>query len=372
MILGIVVFLLPSCAETGDGDTDPVHSVSLMHSEQEEEASGTEAEEPEPTKTPETDPEGQDAIETSWEEISSAASATEPQPNNGSETGFRLENLSDRSFYFSSGVGAWSTELHIHGDGTFEGNYHDADMGDIGDGYPEGTMYSSIFTGSFEGLEKLDDFTYSLELTSLEFKQIPDTEEILGGVRWIYSTAYGLDGGTEFHLYLPGAPISELPEEYLRWVGYHDAESISGTELPYYGLYNVSAQTGFSSAGYVGPSLLERVDAEISAAAELSEQLEAELQEASTQTDMNLISTELFQTWDKALNAVWKLLEADLGEEAMEALRAEEREWIARKEELVTAAGMEYDDGSMQPMAEAIKAAELTKERVYELVNYAK
>lgn len=32
----------------------------------------------------------------------------------------------------------------------------------------------------------------------------------------------------------------------------------------------------------------------------------------------------------------------------------------------------EYEGGSMQPMAESMKAVELTKERVYELKEYAK
>ena len=38
----------------------------------------------------------------------------------GAETGFRFEDLSDRVFYFSSGAGAWFTELRIRSDGSFE------------------------------------------------------------------------------------------------------------------------------------------------------------------------------------------------------------------------------------------------------------
>ncbi|MCI9436793.1 MAG: DUF1311 domain-containing protein [Lachnospiraceae bacterium] len=302
---------------------------------------------------------------------SSPTETSESTMRTDPETKFCLDDLRDRCFYFSSGVGAWSTELFINGDGSFEGNYHDADMGDTGEDYPNGIMYFSSFSGGFGEPEKIDDFTYKLKLAYLEFDEIPETEEIMDGVRWIYSTAYGLDGGENFYLYLPGAPLSELPEEYLQWVGYHDSDSISGTELPFYGLYNADAQTGFSSSLYERPGISERIQIEIDAAAAVSADLDAKLQEAETQGDMNMISAQMYETWDETLNIIWKLLESDLNEAAMEKLRAEEREWIAQKEELITAAGMEYEGGSMQPMAESLKAAELTEERVYELAAYA-
>lgn len=79
----------------------------------------------------------------------------------------------------------------------------------------------------------------------------------------------------------------------------------------------------------------------------------------------------MFHTWDDTLNIVWKLLESELDEEKMAALRVEEREWIARKEEAVTAAGQEYEGGSMQVMAQFRKVAELTEERLQELAEYA-
>ena len=79
--------------------------------------------------------------------------------SDGAETGFRFENLADRVFYFSSGAGAWFTELRIRSDGSFEGLYQDADMGVTGDGYPNGTLYYCEFSGRFDQLEKVDDLT---------------------------------------------------------------------------------------------------------------------------------------------------------------------------------------------------------------------
>ncbi|MDE5932533.1 MAG: DUF1311 domain-containing protein [Lachnospiraceae bacterium] len=293
------------------------------------------------------------------------------QQSGNTEAEFGFEALADRVFYFSSGVGAWHTELYINSDGTFEGMYQDANMGDNGEDYPHGTEYYCNFTGKFDNLEKVDEFTYKMKLVSLLYEEEPDKEEIIDGIRFIYSTAYGLTGGTDFFLYLPGATLTDLPEGYRAWVGYYYLEDTTETELPFYGLYNVSEENGFSSSVYEQQSLAERIAMEISFAEESGAELEAQIQEASSQGDMNAAGAELFRTWDDTLNIVWKLLESELDAETMEVLRAEEREWIAIKDEAVKAAGQEFEGGSLQPMAEAMKAAELTKERVYELAEYA-
>lgn len=287
-----------------------------------------------------------------------------------SGTEFSFAALSDRYFEFSSGAGGWSTELRIDSDGKFKGNYHDSDMGDSGEDYPNGTMYHCSFKGQFGELEKVDDTIYKMKMVSLTIDEAPETE-IADGIRWIASTANGLDGGEEFYLYLPGAVIADLPEEYRQWVGYFNLESVSETTLPYYGLYNVNTGDGFSSYEYKEQSLSERIAMEISFAEESSAELEAKLQEDTTQTEMNTTSEELFQTWDNTLNIVWKLLESELDEEKMAALREEERQWIAGKEAAVKEAGQQYEGGSMQSMEEFLKAAELTKERVHELAEYA-
>ena len=298
-------------------------------------------------------------------------SKSETQPHEGTEAEFSFADVSDRLFSFSSGAGAWSTSLFINSDGSFEGLYNDSDMGDSGEGYPGGTRYSCSFKGRFDSLERVDEFTYKMRLASLEFEQEPGREELADDVRYIYSTAYGLDGGEEFYLYLPGAELAKLPEEYRRWVGYYNLEEISETKLPFYGLYNINEENGFSSCKYERPGFSKRIAEEISYAEERYAELEAKLQEANTQLDMNVTSGEMFQVWDDTLNAVWKLLESELDGAGMETLRAEEKNWISYKEEQVKAAGQEYEGGSMQPLAESMKAVELTRERVYELAKYA-
>lgn len=287
------------------------------------------------------------------------------------EAGFTFADLADRVFYFSSGAGAWWTELRIQGDGSFEGHYQDADMGDVGDDYPNGTLYYCDFIGIFDQLEKVDDFTYKMNLSSISFKEKPaQEEEIIDGVRYIYSGAYGLDGD-EFYLYLPGSRLADLPQAYLQWVGYYDLEAAQEEELSFYGLYNVRSEEGFSSNVYVEQSLSERIAMEIAFAEEQEKEVEKKQEAATTQMEMNESADEMYRLWDDTLNIVWRLLEADLDTEDMEALRKEEREWIASKDAEVQAAGLENEGGSLQPLIEAMKAAELTKARVYELAEYA-
>ncbi|MCI6239762.1 MAG: hypothetical protein MR625_00830, partial [Clostridium sp.] len=56
---------------------------------------------------------------------------------------------------------------------------------------------------------------------------------------------YGLYGGTNFELYLPGTPVSSLSAEYIDWVRTPMALDESATTLPGYGFYNVEEQNGF-------------------------------------------------------------------------------------------------------------------------------
>lgn len=283
---------------------------------------------------------------------------------------FQFSDLSDRVFYFSSGAGAWFTELRISGDGSFEGHYQDADMGDAGDDYPNGTLYYCDFYGTFDQLEKVDDLTYRMKLSYISFGQEPEKEEIIDGVRYIYSAAYGLDG-EDFYLYLPDSRVVDLPQSFREWVGYYNLEAVQEEKLSFYGLYNVQGEQGFSSSVYVEQSLSEKIAMEISTAEEQEKEVEKKQEEAVTQLEMNETAQEMYQLWDDTLNAVWKLLEADLSESDMDILRKEEKEWIASKDAEVQKAGLENEGGSLQPLLEAVTAAELTKARVYELAEYA-
>ena len=118
------------------------------------------------------------------------------------------------SFSFASGAGAWSTELALFPDGTFSGEYQDSDMGD-------NTIYLCRFRGAFSMFTPLDDHTWSLTLTDLEMTtgHPVDEEWMEGDIRYVASIPYGLDGGNEFFLYLPGTPAAFIPERCRSWNG---------------------------------------------------------------------------------------------------------------------------------------------------------
>lgn len=170
---------------------------------------------------------------------SPTVTATEaPKPN-------VFENLPE-SFIFSSGAGGWSTELFIEKDGSFYGTYHDSEMGSTGKKYPNGTVYICNFVGTFTEPKQLDEYSYSMQIKSLETENKPDKKYIEDGIKYICTEPYGLEDAKDIILYLPGYKINKLPKGYKSWFAF-ELEDSSET-LDFYGLYNENAKTGF--AGY--------------------------------------------------------------------------------------------------------------------------
>ncbi len=154
-----------------------------------------------------------------------------------------------QEFVFCSGVGGWETYLTINPDGTFTGQYHDSNLGESGDGY-DSTVYISTFHGRFKDIRKKDDLTYTMKLDTLETEETQDTWiEEQDGVRVLYiaSPPYGMDGGTNFELYLPGTQKSNLPDDYISWIGLALGDR---TSLPGYGVRNVEGACGFSGTDW--------------------------------------------------------------------------------------------------------------------------
>lgn len=290
------------------------------------------------------------------------------------EGGFSYEDVADREFFLTSGVGSWSTVLTINADGAFKGYYHDTDMGCRGEGYPNGTQYICNFSGQFTEPVQVNEYTYSAQLQTLQCEQEPGTEEIIEGIKNMYSEPYGLDNAENILFYIEGAPIAELPEGYRSWVGYLDLANLQETSLPFIGLYNEAAQQGFSSAVKEGSAPVTEetsdIDAELAETESKAAELQGRIDSALTQEDINVLSGELYRLWDDELNSIWGRLKAILPADTMEQLTDEEIAWIEEKEAAVAAAGREASGGSMQPMLENLKGSELTKARVYVLAEY--
>lgn len=290
------------------------------------------------------------------------------------EADFSYSDMTDLEFCFSSGAGAWWTALTIQEDGSFEGHYQDSDMGDTGEGYPNGTMYVCDFSGRFSDLVKENEYTYSTRIQDIEMEEAFGVTEYVDGIRCVYSEPYGLNQAETILFYLPGTPLEELPEGYRSWVGYYDLTSTEETVLPFVGLYNVAAEEGFSSYEKSRSDAEEfayAIDAELEEIAERATDMEDRLNnDPLSQSEMNQLSGELYMLWDDELNSMWKRIKEILPEDEMARLTDEEIAWISEKETQVAAAGAEWEGGSMQPLAENGTAARITRERVYELAEY--
>lgn len=286
------------------------------------------------------------------------------------EEEFSYKDLKDLSFVFSSGVGAWATVLNIQEDGSFEGNYHDTNMGDTDEKYPNGSVYICEFSGKFIELKKENDFTYSAKIELLTYQQEPGTSEIIDGMRHVYSEPYGLEKSERFLFYLEGAPIAELPEGYRNWVGHYDMTVIQDTELPFVGLYNEAQEQGFSSFKQKNTETIKSgktaIDAELEQIEAQATEIEKKAHGDADQSTINMSAEELYILWDDELNSIWARLKETLPEDTFATLTEEQLVWIANKEASVA----ELGDGSMGTSVEFEQAARITRERVYELAKY--
>lgn len=183
-----------------------------------------------------------------------AAQTAKPQGTSDAQTAsnagepgageFGLSGDFPMSFTFSSGAGGWRTWITLYADGTFEGQYSDSEMGDIGDGYPNGSYYIADFTGKFVNIQKVDEFSYSMELGEVTLGREPGTEWIEDEIRYVAAEAYGLDGGKEFVFYTPETPVAGLSEMFLGWWPGRFMDPSAET-LSCYGIYNKAEETGF-------------------------------------------------------------------------------------------------------------------------------
>ncbi|MDE5802242.1 MAG: DUF1311 domain-containing protein [Lachnospiraceae bacterium] len=276
------------------------------------------------------------------------------------ESAFSFEELAGIEFHFDSNG---RTTVMIHADGSFQGEYFDVDSGSTGEDFQE-TEYRCDFSGQFTQPVKVNDYTYSVQIEEMNYKKEVGKEEIKEGVRYIYSDAYGLAEAENILIYLSGAPLEELPEEYRSWTGYYD--SAADEVLPCYGLYNEERRYGFSSCR-VADNLRDMIASVEEGTAPIEEALADSsmvLEERCEKADA------LCKWWDTALDYVWEALQKTQDAETLRTLTENEREWIVVREQLAVEAGTAYEDEEQQSMAMNLATAELTKERVYELLKH--
>ena len=187
-----------------------------------------------------------------------AAMSEDSAPVAAQEDGLPITESLDMSFY--SGAGAWANDLTLEPDGSFSGEYYDADCL---------TVYVCKYHGRFGDVEKLTGASWRLTLEELELDTGRDVgeewDEPGGGedaYHYISSEPYGLEGaddtalkpGAQLILYSPEAtghePGTELygAEKLRTWMHggrreFNSADDILGC----WGLHNLATGQGFFS-----------------------------------------------------------------------------------------------------------------------------
>lgn len=162
------------------------------------------------------------------------------------ETQISLFKEMPEEYVLSSGAGGWSTELKLNDDGTFTGFYHDSDLGDMGENYPNGTIYVCNFSGSFSEPVQTDAYTWVVKMDALQTEETGGREYYEDGIRYICAEPYGLTGTDEMKIFVEGAPVAQLPEGFLSW-GWLYFDSETEDRLPCYGIYNEESECAFFS-----------------------------------------------------------------------------------------------------------------------------
>lgn len=163
------------------------------------------------------------------------------------EEALTFEQLAGMEWSFSSGAGGWSTDMHIAEDGSFSGTYHDSEMGETGEGYPNGSFYYCNFNGQLSIAGQADDGAWKLHVDSLSMESEPNQESIEDDIRYVTAEVYGLSEGDELLLYAPGTPADALSEEMQMWA--HMPWQDDPTALESWFLADESYDSGF--VGYV-------------------------------------------------------------------------------------------------------------------------
>ncbi|GAB5614129.1 hypothetical protein JCM37172_12330 [Faecalimonas hominis] len=94
------------------------------------------------------------------------------------------------------------------------------------------------------------------------------------------------------------------------------------------------------------------------------------LSDTATQMEMNEYSEQLYKLWDDELNRLWKVLKEELSSTEMAKLLEEQRTWIAEKEKAINEIGEISGGGTATTMNENMTGEDLTRRRVYELLEY--
>lgn len=155
-----------------------------------------------------------------------------------------FQELKGKKFTLSDG-GDWRTELTFGDNGKFTGTYRDPEPEDAEEEFSRGTVYMCDFSGQFSNAEKVDDWTYEIQLSSIKYENEPGEGWIDSGMRYVCTYPSGMEFVGAAYIYLPGCPTADVPEDLLFWIGAPNGWGKTPATLPCWGLYNAADGYGF-------------------------------------------------------------------------------------------------------------------------------
>jgi len=87
-----------------------------------------------------------------------------------------------------------------------------------------------------------------------------------------------------------------------------------------------------------------------------------------TMVEMEEQEAERYQNWDKMLNEIYGVLQAQLPSDEMDQLREEQRNWVEHRDEAAKKASLKYEGGTTESLEYVATQASLTQERCFALV----
>lgn len=161
------------------------------------------------------------------------------------------------SFTYSSGSGAWSTDIVLEANGTFQGEYHDSDMNVTSTDYPNGTMYISKFHGKFTTPQKVDEYTYSMQVEYMELDWQKGKEYIEDGIRYIVLGESELETGEQLLVYIPGTPYTNLPKNFMNVL---PKIALGPETLECFAIYNAKYDAYYTGYNYMSEEEIQSLN----------------------------------------------------------------------------------------------------------------
>jgi uncharacterized protein YecT (DUF1311 family) len=274
-----------------------------------------------------------------------------------------FDMLSQYDYAFSSGAGGWSTGFNVEKDGYFHGTYHDSEMGSTGDGYENGTMYYSAFSGHFSEPVQVDEYSYAMTILDISYEDEIDTEEIKNNLKYIYTDAYGLVGTEQFLVYLPGTPVDVFSEEVAWWLSmWYGDDTVLQSPV----IVNVDQEEGIYS--YERQTAAEEAEDIYSTYRKAYSSKTDEFSAAETTVEMETIADDSYAIADACLNELWTLVKYNTDEARFTEILEEQRAWLAERD---TAAEQSMEEaGTMAAVEGSLTKANMTMDRCETLLGY--